>query len=903
MSDFIAGCRAGSYRPLNVPRPVGTGPTTGDAGTNGRNGLNHHPVSREAAFHRLMIVVALATIGCFLTPRDAIAEDSGSHQLPAFVTNYFKQYCHRCHGATTQKGERRLDQFPANLSTNDDAVNLLEEALDAINRGDMPPEKKGVTQPPVDKTRRVIKWITDYLHKAFSVRTPAATTMRRLNRFEYTNTLRDLLGLHTESLDPTSDFPADATEHGFDNNGAALTLSDYQLQRYLEVAEAALDDTIFFDGQQPRSQVWRYTGGDFNGVTSYERAPVTWRLIVNDEYMEIGHGQPSERAANYVKAYVKAGGVPADGWYTIRIRAAAANRLDHGYEHREFERYKTFPLKMALWIAPEARLLDKNAADQRRLVKVWDLPDGTPDEFTQRIWLGKGAIPFVSWTNGVSSKGNIRRVAEKHHPEVIRATKTQLDSAQLGNATDKALVAKLLKNKDNKLLSEVYHGPRLRLWGMEIEGPHIDQWPPASHRLIFGNETDAAKIDIDQVVLRFASRAFRQPVEPDDVRHYADFIRERVENGDSPTAAIKLGLAAILTSPRFLYLDEGNDESEPRLTPFELASRLSYFLWSSMPDSKLISAAETGRLSSRHELTSQVVRMLRDKKARGFVEHFTDSWLRINILGSMPPDLKAFGSYYDDRLESFFKQETRLFFADLVESNGSIVNLLDSDYTFANDALAKHYGIDKVQGEHFRRVALQPKHHRGGLLGQGSVLTLTANGIETSPVVRGVWVLENIFGTPPSPPPPDVEPLEPDTRGTTTIREQLARHRNVAACADCHRKIDPAGFALEFFDPVGGYRLRYPTRGGRGIAIDGSGQLPSGETFKDEHGLKQLLVDRKDRFAEALTEKLLTYATGRSMTFRDDADIRKIAAACAENGYGLRDLIIDVVTSETFRKR
>ncbi len=903
MSDFIAGCRAGSYRPLNVPRPVGTGPTTGDAGTNGRNGLNHHPVSREAAFHRLMIVVALATIGCFLMPRDAIAEDSGSHQLPAFVTNYFKQYCHRCHGATTQKGERRLDQFPANLSTNDDAVNLLEEALDAINRGDMPPEKKGVTQPPVDKTRRVIKWITDYLHKASSVRTPAATTMRRLNRFEYTNTLRDLLGLHTESLDPTSDFPADATEHGFDNNGAALTLSDYQLQRYLEVAEAALDDTIFFDGQQPRSQVWRYTGGDFNGVTSYERAPVTWRLIVNDEYMEIGHGQPSERAANYVKAFVKAGGVPADGWYTIRIRAAAANRLDHGYEHREFERYKTFPLKMALWIAPEARLLDKNAADQRRLVKVWDLPDGTPDEFTQRIWLGKGAIPFVSWTNGVSSKGNIRRVAEKHHPEVIRATKTQLDSAQLGNATDKALVAKLLKNKDNKLLSEVYHGPRLRLWGMEIEGPHIDQWPPASHRLIFGNETDAAKIDIDRVVLRFASRAFRQPVERDDVQHYADFIRKRIENGDSRAAAIKLGLAAILTSPRFLYLDEGNDESEPRLTPFELASRLSYFLWSSMPDSKLISAAESGRLSSRDELTSQVDRMLRDEKVRAFVEHFTDSWLRINILGSMPPDLKAFGSYYDDRLEAFFKQETRLFFADLVESNGSIVNLLDSDYTFVNDALAKHYGIDDVYGEHFQRVALQPKHHRGGLLGQGSVLTLTANGIETSPVVRGVWVLENIFGTPPSPPPPDVEPLEPDTRGTTTIREQLARHRNVAACADCHRKIDPAGFALEFFDPVGGYRLRYPTRGGRGIAIDGSGQLPSGETFKDEHGLKQLLVDRKDRFAEALTEKLLTYATGRSMTFRDDADIRKIAAACAENGYGLRDLIIDVVTSETFRKR
>ena len=849
-----------------------------------------------------MIVLTLAAVGTMFEEQGLCANER-SNQIAPFVADYFKSYCYRCHGEATQKGERRLDQFPVNLTTNGDAVDLLEEALDAINRGDMPPKKKGVTQPPVDKTRQVIKWITEYLHERSSVSAPAATTLRRLNRFEYTNTLRDLLGLQTKSFDPTSDFPADATEHGFDNNGEALTLSDYQLQRYLEVAEAALDDTSFFGVQQPQSQVWRYTGKDFNGVTSYERAPVTWRLIVNDEYMEIGHGQPSERHANFVQTFVKQGGAPADGWYTIRIRAAAANRLDHGYEYKEFERYKSFPLKMALWIAPEARLLDKNAADQRRILKVWDLLDGTPEVFTQRVWLGKGAIPFVSWTNGVSSKGNIRRVAEKYHPEVIRATKTQLDSAQLGNAKDKTLVAKLLKNKNNKLLSEVYHGPRVRLWGLEIEGPHFDQWPPARHRLIFGDETNAAKINIDQLVLRFASRAFRQPIQPVEVKHYADFIRERIETGDSPATAIKLGLAAVLTSPRFLYLDEGNDEADSRLTQFELASRLSYFLWSSMPDAELLSAAESGRLSRPDELTSQVDRMLRDEKARAFVKHFTDSWLRINILGSMPPDLKAFGSYYDDRLETFFKQETRLFFADLVESNGSIVNLLDSDYTFVNDAIARHYGIDNVFGEHFRRVTLQPKHHRGGLLGQGSVLTLTANGIETSPVVRGVWVLENIFASPPSPPPPDVESLEPDTRGTTTIREQLDKHRNVAACADCHRKIDPAGFALEFYDPVGGYRSRYLTRGGKGPPVDGSGQLPSGETFKDEQGLKRLLVDRKERFAEALTEKLLTYATGRSMTFRDQANVKQVAAACAENGYGLRDLITGVVASETFRQR
>lgn len=854
--------------------------------------------ARGAAFYRPMLMIVTILLGTHVS-----AAEQSNKVLDSSVTRYFKQYCYRCHSEKVQKGDRRLDQFPTSEAVDADAATLLEEALDAMNRGDMPPKKKGVLKPPTNETRQVIEQITGYLKDVSSASSSTSTVMRRLNRFEYVNTLRDLLGIHTEFSDPTTDFPADAVEHGFDNIGEALTLSDYQLQRYLEVAESALETAMFFDAAQPKKQAWHYTGRDFNGVTSYERAPVTWRLIVNDEYMEIGHGQPSERHANFVPAFVKQGGVPADGWYTIKLLAAAANRLDHGYRHGEFDRYQDFPLKMALWIAPEARLLGKTAADQRRLLKVWDLPDGQPEVFEQRVWLGRGAIPFVSWTNGVSSKGNIRKVAEKYHPEVIRATKTQLDSARLGNAREKARVAELLRNRDNKLLSEVYHGPRIRVWEMDIEGPIFDQWPPASHRLIFGENTDAEKVDIEQVVQQFASRAFRQPVDAGEVAHYVTFIRERILNGEAHATAIKFGLAAILTSPRFLYLDEGNDEEDAKLSALELASRLSYFLWSTMPDGKLMASASSGQLSDPVCLKAEANRMLRNDKSDDFVEHFTDSWLRLSTLGSMPPDSKTFESYYRDRLQVFFKAETRFFFADLVDNNGSILNLLDSDYTFANDALAKHYTIKGVSGEHFRKVALKPQHHRGGLLGQGSVLTVTANGIETSPVVRGVWVLENIFGTPPPPPPPDVEPLEPDTRGATTIREQLSRHRNVPACADCHAKIDPAGFALEFFDPIGGYRSHYTMGRRKGPAVDGSGQLATGETFQDEHGLKKLLLDRKERFAEALTEKLLTYATGRSMTFRDQADVKQIAAACAEKGYGLRDLILGVVTSDTFQTR
>ncbi len=321
-----------------------------------------------------------------------------------------------------------------------------------------------------------------------------------------------------------------------------------------------------------------------------------------------------------------------------------------------------------------------------------------------------------------------------------------------------------------------------------------------------------------------------------------------------------------------------------------------------MPDETLTEKANTGSLTG-NELSAETQRMLANPKAEAFVEHFTDHWLRIDTLGEMPPDPKAFEAYYKDRLEIFFKQETRLFFADLLKENGSILNLLDSDYSFLNGALAQHYGVEGVIGEEFRKVRFKPKHHRGGLLGQGSVLTLTANGIETSPVVRGVWVMENILGTPPSPSPPDVEPLEPDTRGAVTVREQLKKHRNVAACADCHNRIDPAGFALEFYDPIGGYRSHYKSRAARNPPVDGSGSLVSGETFQNEQDFKKLLLARKDRFTEALTAKLLSYATGRELTFRDDAEIKRIAAECAKQGYGLRDLITGVVNSNIFQQR
>jgi len=322
-----------------------------------------------------------------------------------------------------------------------------------------------------------------------------------------------------------------------------------------------------------------------------------------------------------------------------------------------------------------------------------------------------------------------------------------------------------------------------------------------------------------------------------------------------------------------------------------------------MPDDALRRQGQSGQITGQDTLRGQAERLLRDKRAQAFVDHFTETWLRLDKLGSMPPDAKTFKRYYNDRLEQAMRRETQLFFQHLLQTNGSILDFLDSDYSFVNGPLARLYGIQGVDGGEFQRVVLTDANRRGGLLGQASVLTLTSNGIETSPVVRGVWVLENILGTPSPPPPPDVEPIEPDTRGSTTIREQLEKHRTVAACAHCHRNIDPLGFALEFYDPIGEYRTHYSGNGRNQRAIDGEARLPSGAAFEDLQGLKKFLRTRRADFTRMLASKLMAYATGRSVTLQDQLEIEQIAQQVSSTGYGLRDLVIAVATSKAFRRR
>ncbi|MEM6885054.1 MAG: DUF1592 domain-containing protein, partial [Verrucomicrobiota bacterium] len=397
----------------------------------------------------------------------------------------------------------------------------------------------------------------------------------------------------------------------------------------------------------------------------------------------------------------------------------------------------------------------------------------------------------------------------------------------------------------------------------------------------------------------FATKAFRRPVKREEVLHYVDFVTDAISSGASHEEGIKLGLKAVLASPRFLFLDEGNVETDGEyLNSFEFASRLSYAFWCSMPSDELFELAKQNRLTDEKALIKVLDNILDDPRSIAFVEHFADSWLRLDRVGSMPPARREYRHYYEDQLEAAMLKETHLFFDFIVRNDRPITDFLDANYTFVNEGLARHYGIEEVYGTHFRQVRLDDDLGRRGILGHASVLTATANGIETSPIVRGVWVLENILGTPPSPPPPDVPAIEPDVRGAVTIREQLAKHRQIESCNNCHQKIDPWGFALESYDPIGGYREEF-----RGNPIDPSSKLPNGLILNNSDDLKQALMLRRRDITKNLARKLLIYCTGRELTFRDEPELEQIVNEVARNGYGMRDLLRAVVTSDIIRRR
>ncbi len=807
---------------------------------------------------------------------------------PPEIRRFLTTYCNDCHGAEKQKGDRRFDKLllPA---TKVDTLIDLKDILDQINLGEMPPKKS--KQPSQLEQKVFIEQATLALTEGREslASTDGSSVLRRLNRREYINTIGDLFAMNMAAFDPTTKFPRDQSAEHMENLGDVLQTSGYLLEQYLDAADAIVKKA-FAVQKQPDERVWNFRENfkpqqELSGPhRRLQNAFIGLYECMDTPNHEGGYG--------FISDFQQ--GVPVDGIYEIRVLAQAMNR-QHPYDPKIFGTDSREPFRLGL-VPGDAKAgplyqpqpLQPMLAEQA-------LQDGEPEWHTMKVWLDAGHTPRFVFLNGPkSARSSWARIVEYHKDKWPATTSKRDRKNGLGIV-------------ENRILSIVEGKvPHIRISEVQIRGPIVEQWPPAPQQAVLG-KTAFAPEKMREVLQSFADRAYRRPASQAEVDRLMAVARKRTSTGRSPQEGLKDALKAALCSPAFIYLSQdavepkSDSKARPKLTAYALASRLSYFLWSTMPDAELLRLAHSQELTKPAVLIAQTRRMLASPRSEAFVSGFLDSWLNLRSLGGMPPDRKDFETYYSKGLEHAFKQETRLFMRDLIERDASIVNFLNSDYGFVNQPLATHYGLgelgDPAKAHEFRKVSFKTDK-RGGLLGMGSVLTITANGIETSPVVRGVYLLENILGTPPPPPPDDVPAIDPDVRGAKSMRELLSKHRESPNCAGCHQKIDPLGFALENFDPIGGWRTSYGK-----TPIDTAGELPSGDKFSDVAGLKGILVKRQALFARMLTDRLLTYACGRRIGALDEPTVARIVAEMPRHKHGLRSLLEAVVTSELFLSR
>lgn len=756
---------------------------------------------------------------------------------------FMKEHCLRCHGPEKAKGDFRLDQLDTDFSK-PSTFERWREVVARVQSSEMPPKKEPRPQPA--QVQAFVRQLTARLEEAGAKqRAEGRVVLRRLNRVEYENTVRDLFAVNVSVKEM---LPEDAIAQGFDNVGAALNISPVLMERYLEAADAVITAALL-----PVHKLERKTErfNLYDSLPSWFVAGV-WK---QDE------GVILFRSSGDSSSDLRQFKAPAPGRYRFRVAASAHN--------------SETPLPLALLLGNFVV-----SGNYTRHLGYFDASPGKPTviEFEERL----------------SAKN-----------DTIKVTPVALPYVYL----------------NHKNMPE-YPGPGLKIHWMEVEGPFAEAWPTESFRRVFGDADPklGKLVDAEKLLSALLPRAFRRPVTEDEAKPFVALVAKSLEMGQPFEAALRAGYKAVLSSPKFLFLREPTGP----LDDHALASRLSYFLWSTTPDEPLLALAAKGELRKPDVLRAQVERMLKHPKARAFTENFTGQWLSLRDIAATTPD-KALYPEWEEMLQWSAVRETHLFFEELLKQNLSVRNFIDSDFAMLNGRLAKHYGITNVNGVAFRKVALKPEQHRGGVLTHASVLKVTANGTTTSPVLRGVWVLDRILGRPVPPPPPNVPAVEPDIRGATTIRDQLAKHRATENCAGCHARIDPPGFALENYDVIGGWRERYRIvtdqknrvnnrvgplgkylKGyefGLGLPVDAGDALPDGRKFADLVEFKKLLLTDPEQIARCLTEKLVTYATGQPVGFSDHAAVGRILTEAKGADYGLRSLVHAVVGSELFRNK
>ena len=793
---------------------------------------------------------------------------------------FLKNYCFKCHGPEKQEAHRRFDQLLPAI-TKLEELESWQEILDQLNLGDMPPEKE--KQPAKTDVLAVIKSITESIAEAHPRLAGKGqhTALRRMNSWEYRHTIGDLLGLNISAWNPTENFPPEVKVDGFDNIGAGLVTSGLLLNHYLSAAAQAIERATHFG---PRPEIKTYAQKSpfyFKGKEARELPKLfqvdRFRFIPETPYTDL-YGR-HYRGGHIGFRPLLNQGVAQSGLYRVRVRAAAIDRR-HPYGKTIDDFRNGDPLILELTaVDRQGSVTSTGNVSRKRSLAMVELINEKPQWFEWDVYMEKGYEPEVRFRNGTTATKRLVRLlvtAKDVAPEI-----KPFSEMKAGNERSYGVL-------------KAYRGPKLRIWEIQIRGPFVKEWPPRGHDLMYGSlkPNDLNREKTRERLRIFAAKAFRRPLWQGELSPIESMVNRKQDEGLEPLQALQLGFQTILCSTSFLYLDENSGQ----LNDYALASRLSYFLWSTAPDSELLTLAEQNKLSKSVVLRGQVKRMLRNSKSNRFSNNFIRVWLNFDNIGEMPPS-KDFKVYYRDNLEVAMRNETQTFFRHVLDHNLSTHEFLNADYSFLNRELALHYGIEGIEGNHLRRVSLKGTP-RGGLLGHGSFLTASANGVDTSPVVRGIYMLEKLFGYTPPPPPDDVPDIEPDIRGAKTIREQLAKHREIATCAECHRKIDPFGFALENFDAIGRWRNEY----GKNMPIDASGELPNGDAFSTVPEFGKHIIKREGQFSRSLTEKLLTYAIGRELVPSDRPAIDAILREMRQDNKGLRDLIEAVVLSEVFGK-
>jgi hypothetical protein len=787
----------------------------------------------------------------------AAAETPAEIEFHKVVQPFLRQHCDRCHSEQVHEGEFRLDTLSRDVANGPSGLKWAE-VLERISSAQMPPETE--PQPKTEEAAKIVEWLAAKLKEGEAQRLAKRerVTFNKLTRAEYAHTIRDLLGVHFDATDP-SGLAEDETWHGFERIGSVLSLSPSHVEKYFTAAESILNEAL--PDKPPVKFLKRKDALDLRGGPNREE--LTALGLADKVRVDLWPG------ADLVGGRPGPGqALPASGDYRVRIQLSGLKPKDGRAPH-----------------------LTVYATDLDRMLFETDVvaPEDQPVivEFTTHLPAGHLNLRL---TNDVPGPSNL--------PRSGRADPRQpFFSIQEGR---RPWQMKLTDEAGEPLW------PFLIIDWIEWSGPVGDEGPTYAQR----EYLPAAPNDPEQVrasLQKFMQRAFRRPVEPAEVERYAQLVASEMASGETFLPAYKTAMVAILCSKNFIYLVEGNAErSDGRLNDFELAARLSYFLWSTMPDEALLESARQGRLHEPAELRRQTARMLAHPKAARFSEQFPRDWLQLQMVGMFPPDKKLYPDY-DAHLEQSMIGETTAYFREVLEQNLSLREFLTSNWTMVNPRLALHYQLPLPAQDRFERIALLPEHHRGGLLTQASILSLTSDGTRHRPVHRGKWVLESIVGKSPPPPPANVKPIEPTPamQPKATLRMKLSAHKSDASCASCHRRIDSLGFAFDNYDAIGRWRTHEVVSDGNGEnpLVDASGELPDGRKFENADEFKQLLASDLETFNAAFVEKLAIFATRRVMTIDDRESLGQIAAQSKAGEYRLQTIIENLVTSDLFQKR